>query len=183
MAVETIDYLKKEWGNNCLILTELKKLVVICGILILSFSGKSQLLDSLNYFLHTNYSIDARLSSKLSIIDHQLTKVSGFRMGVVFKRKLRLGGGVDWLKTDFSKSINILGIEPITKDFVNESNEIVKKYYKLIYLCFYADFVFHKTKHCQYPKYFYSFEIQNEISIHWVYGSSKSPVYLAQSND
>lgn len=110
---------------------------------------KAQLIDSLNYFLHTNYSIDARLCSKLSLIDHQLTKVSGFRAGVVFKRKLRLGGGVDWLKTDYGRGMNLLGIEPVTKNFVNEQNQVIKKYYKLIYFCFYADFVFHKTKHWQ----------------------------------
>lgn len=111
--------------------------------------SKSQMIDSLRFFLHNNYSIDARLSSKLSFIDNQLTKVSGLRLGMVFQRKLRVGAGVDWLKTDFSRGFNMFGIDPVTRDFSNEENEFETKYYKLMYFCLYADFVFYKTKHWQ----------------------------------
>lgn len=128
---------------------ELKRFCIIGIFLLGSVACKSQMIDSLIFFLHNNYSIDARLSTKLSLIDHQLTKVSGLRLGVVFQRKLRIGGGIDWLKTDYSRGINWMGIDPVTRDFVNESNEKTTKYYKLMYFCFYADFVFHKTKHWQ----------------------------------
>lgn len=127
----------------------MRKFFWIACLLIYGLGVKSQLLDSLTYFLHNKYSIDARLESKLSLIDHQLTKVSGVRLGLAFKRKLRLGAGVDWLKTDYSRGINWLGVEPVTRDFVTGDNEVVTKYFKLMYFCLYADFVFHKTKHWQ----------------------------------
>jgi len=125
-----------------------KTLLLLCAFFFAS-ALKSQLLDSLRVFMQHKYNIDARLESKLSLIDHQLSKVTGFRVGVAFKRKLRLGGGVDWLKTDYSKGINWLGHQPVTREFTNNENEVVDKYFKLMYLCFYADFVFHKTKHWQ----------------------------------
>jgi len=127
----------------------LKKFFLISCGLICCFVSKSQIVDSLQFFLNNNYSIDARLSSKLSLIDYQLTKVSGVRFGLVFQRKLRLGAGIDWLKTDYGGGFNLLGIEPVKRDFVNEQNVLTSKYYKLMYLCLYADFVFHKTKHWQ----------------------------------
>ncbi|MDI1354621.1 MAG: hypothetical protein PSX36_06870 [bacterium] len=127
----------------------MKKFWYIACLLVYGLGVKSQLLDSLSYFMQNKYSIDARLESKVSFIDHQLTKVSGVRVGLVFKRKLKLGAGVDWLKTDYTHGLNWLGYEPVARNFVNDANEAVTEYYKLLYLCFYADFVFHKTKHWQ----------------------------------
>ncbi len=127
----------------------MKKNLLIILFFVISYGSKAQMIDSLRFFLNTNYSIDARLSTKLSLIDHQLSKVSGLRVGLVFQRKLRLGAGIDWLKTDYTRGTNLLGIDPVKRDFVNEQNVVTSKYYKLMYLCLYADFVFHKTKHWQ----------------------------------
>jgi hypothetical protein len=105
-------------------------------------------LDTLRYFLKHKYSIDVRLESRNSFIDHELTSISGVRVGLSFKRKLRLGGGISWLKTDGYSWLKT----NITKDFYVTSNgktEIVSKYLKFVYACHYLDFVFYKTKHWQ----------------------------------
>ena len=119
----------------------LRKLLFICFIFLLSYEGETQLVDSLRTLFKKKYSIDTRLESRNSFIDPELTSVNGVRLGLAFQRKLKLGFGVSWLKT------------PVSKRFYpqNEFGKIdtVKKYLKFMYLCFYADFVFYKTKRWQ----------------------------------
>ncbi|MCC6369719.1 MAG: hypothetical protein IT236_01810 [Bacteroidia bacterium] len=86
-------------------------------------------------------SIDARLESRNSFIDHQLVSVSGVRLGAAFHRKLRMGGGVSWIKSDIIK-----------KTYLNDEQGNVLtniRYLKFVYLCYYIDFVFYKTKRWQ----------------------------------
>lgn len=98
---------------------------------------KAQLLDTLREVFKHGYSIDARLESRNSFIDHQLISVNGVRLGMAFHRKLRLGAGLSWLNSDFKTSFN------------QEKNDTSTRYLKFAYLCYYADFVFYKTKRWQ----------------------------------
>ena len=69
------------------------------------------------------------------------TRVSGVRLGLSFRRKLRVGIGYSWLDTP------VYDKEIVTDEF--GKSKIVTNYFKFGYVCYYADFVFHKTKHWQ----------------------------------
>ena len=109
--------------------------------MLIAFVDKAQFIDSLNYAFKHKYSIDARLESRTSFINHQFTSVTGVRLGVAFQRKLRIGGGISWLKTHVSNnfySTNALG-----------KTDTLTKFLKFVYFCYYIDFVFYKTKRWQ----------------------------------
>ncbi|MEO6427121.1 MAG: hypothetical protein ABIP40_17020 [Bacteroidia bacterium] len=102
---------------------------------------RAQYLDTLHEIFNHKSSIDARLESRNSFIDNQIISITGVRLGIAFQRKLRIGGGVSWLKSDFKKDFyiqNELG-----------KTETVTKFLKLGYLAYYLDFVFYKTKRWQ----------------------------------
>lgn len=119
----------------------MRRLLVI--LLIPAFAGslRSQMLDTLSSLFKSKYSIDVRLESRLSFINHDVTSVSGVRLGLAFRRKLRLGVGLSWLKT------------PVKKDFYVKNSlgktDTLSRFMKFYYFCYYADFVFYKTNHWQ----------------------------------
>lgn len=117
------------------------KVRVFIIFLFISFSIKGQFLDTFKVFLKSRPSISARLESRYSFMNNSPTKVSGVRLGLSFKRKLRVGIGYSWLDTDVSD--NLL----ITDAYGNL--RFTKKHLKFGYVCYYADFVFHKTKRWQ----------------------------------
>lgn len=117
------------------------KLKLICIFTLISFFVKGQFLDTFKVFLHSRPSIDARLESRYSFINNSATKVTGLKLGVSFKRKLRLGLGYSWLDTDVFEKRTIMD--------GNGNLFNTKDYFKFGYVCFYADFVFHKTKRWQ----------------------------------
>ncbi len=69
------------------------------------------------------------------------TKVSGVRLGLSFRRKLRVGIGYSWLSTE------VVDEKQITDVYGNI--RFTDQYFKFGYFCYYADFVFHKTKRWQ----------------------------------
>ncbi len=123
-------------------------------------------MDSLREVFNHKYNIDARLESRYSFINHELTRVSGLRLGLAFQRKLRLGGGLSWLKSDLKN--NSFG-----------QSETTLKHLKFIYFCLYADFVFYKTKRWQ-----LSVPIQVGLGYSWLqkrkdyYFGNKDPKYF-----
>lgn len=127
----------------------MKKSIYIVLFLICTFHSESQMLDTLREFFKHKYSIDVRLESRGSFIEHELTSVSGIRIGFSFQRKLRLGGGISWLKTDGYSWLN----SNVKKDFYITNavgkTDTISKYLKFMYLSYYVDFVFYKTKHWQ----------------------------------
>ncbi|MGZ3932799.1 MAG: hypothetical protein ACXVP0_16140, partial [Bacteroidia bacterium] len=107
----------------------------------MAFCGKAQLLDSLKVILKKKKHIDLRLESRNSFIINNRALISGVRAGVAFERKLKLGIGVSWLSSSISET------HYVTND-LNQTH-LVNSYLKLAYICYYADFVFHKTKRWQ----------------------------------
>jgi hypothetical protein len=103
--------------------------------------AKGQFLDTFKVFLKSKPSIDARLESRYSFINNSATKVSGVRLGLSFRRKLRVGIGYSWLSTD------VIDKKLITDVYGNK--RFTDQYFKFGYFCYYADFVFHKTKRWQ----------------------------------
>jgi hypothetical protein len=114
--------------------------LLLCTLIIIASNLRAQFPDSLKVVLRGKYSVDARLESRYSFADNQLISVSGARLGLDFQRRLRLGGGISWLNS------------PFTQEFQRtEGEEVIMetKYLKFVYLCYYADVVFHKTKRWQ----------------------------------
>ncbi|MDO9001240.1 MAG: hypothetical protein Q7W45_15860 [Bacteroidota bacterium] len=119
----------------------MKKVLLIILLFTTCFKVKAQFLDTLHEVFKNKSSIDARLESRNSFINNQIISISGLRLGVTFQRKLRVGGGVSWMKSSFSENFYLQ----------NENGKIdtVLKYLKLAYLSYYIDFVFYKTKRWQ----------------------------------
>lgn len=86
-------------------------------------------------------SIDARLESRYSFFSNTATKVSGVRIGLSFRRKLRVGIGYSWLAGDVSDKLKTY--DPFG------NTVLVDNYLKFGYFCYYADFVFYKNKRWQ----------------------------------
>lgn len=116
--------------------------------------SSAQLLDSLQSVMKSKASIDLRLESRYSFINNDLASITGVRIGAAFRRKLKFGGGISWLE-------NTLTRDEIYKDVSNNSLTKVK-HLKLAYICFYADFVFYKTKRWQ-----LSVPIQTGYGLSW----------------
>lgn len=108
---------------------------------VFAFGSKAQFLDSLTIAIHKRPGIDARLESRNSFIHNGRAKISGVRLGVIFQRKLRIGGGYSWLDA------KVYERKPITNEY--GLPDTVNNYLKFGYLCYYVDFVFHKTKRWQ----------------------------------
>ncbi len=103
--------------------------------------AKAQFLDTLHEVFNHKSSIDARLESRNSFINNQLISVTGVRLGVAYQRKMRIGGGLSWLKSTFST--------PFYEQNNDGGIDTVLRNLKFVYLCYYVDFVFHKTKRWQ----------------------------------
>lgn len=113
-------------------------------MLLLSVQGTlhAQFMDSLNHTFRSRASIDARFESRFSFFNNEVLTISGVRLGVAYKRKLRIGGGLSWASNNYSS---------VFYDYNNEKkqNDTVLKYLRLGYLSYYIDFVFHRTKRWQ----------------------------------
>lgn len=118
----------------------MKRIAVIL-LLLFCFKSNAQFLDSLNVVFRSKSIIDARLESRYSFIRNNLIAVTGVRLGVAYKRKLRIGGGVSWLKSNRLYSF-------YNTDILGQTVE-TKKYLKFAYLCYYIDFVYYRTKRWQ----------------------------------
>ncbi len=119
----------------------MKKKIFILFFVFCSMFLKCQFLDTLHEVFKNKSSIDARLESRNSFINNQIISVSGLRLGVAFQRKLRVGGGINWLKSDVKENFYLQN--------GNGKTDTISKYLKLTYLLYYIDFVFFKTKRWQ----------------------------------
>jgi hypothetical protein len=121
-------------------ITNLKYLLCLSVLFSINIS-KAQLLDSLEAYIKTRPTIDARLESRNSFIKYGRAKISGVRLGVTYRKKLRLGIGYSWLDS-----------EVYTPRLITDptGNQVyVDNYLNFGYVAYYADFVFHKTKRWQ----------------------------------
>lgn len=78
----------------------------------------------------------------MSFHNYEMFKITGVRLGVAYTRKLRIGGGFSWSKTNYSSTFYEYNSDLGKTDTIT-------KYLKLGYLCYYIDFVFHRTKRWQ----------------------------------
>lgn len=127
---------------------------IVIVLLLFNFSVKAQWMDTLSLLMHSKPNIDVRMETRISFYNHDYKKVTGVRLGLSFKRKLRLGIGYSWLDSDIKESLLITN---------SSGNKIfADNYLKFGYICYYADFVFHKTKHWQ-----LSVPIQAGTGLYW----------------
>ncbi len=131
------------------------KYFIIILTLALSLKTQAQFLDSIKVFIKSRPSIDARLETRNSFIENDRAKVTGVRLGVTFRKKLKFGAGYSWLNSDINNPL-----------FLKDENGVVYKkidnYLKFGYGCLYTDFVFHKTKRWQ-----LSVPLQLGIGAYW----------------
>lgn len=120
-------------------------------------------MDTFKVFLRSKPSIDARLESRYSFLNNTATKVSGVRLGLSFRRKLRVGIGYSWLDAEVKDKKFITDI--------NGNARYTDNYFKFGYICYYADFVFHKTKRWQ-----LSIPIQVGTGMYWTQYSNGSQI-------
>lgn len=118
----------------------MKRILIILALMC-CFKTKAQFLDSLHQTFNSKSIIDARYESRWSFIRNELIAVSGVRLGVAYKRKLRIGGGISWLKTNWAENFYSTNI--------NGETILEVKYLKFAYLCYYIDFVYYRTKRWQ----------------------------------
>lgn len=119
----------------------MKNRSLILFLLLTISSASGQYLDSLGYVIRGKKNIDLRYESRWSFVDNQVISIRGIRIGAAFEKKLRLGLGVNWLKT------NINAVVQTTNEYGVTENQVL--YFKLGYLLAYADVVFYKTKRWQ----------------------------------
>jgi hypothetical protein len=130
-------------------------------VMMFCLTTNGQFIDSLPMLLKEKKSLDARLESRYSFIDNELISVTGIRLGVAFRRKIRLGAGLSWLETPYQVNLNGPGSEPDDH------------YLRFMYVCYYLDVVFHKTKRWQ-----LSVPIQAGTGASWFQaGTSKYRLY------
>ncbi len=100
-------------------------------------------------------------------MNHSLTKVTGVRLGLSFRRKLRVGIGYSWLDTEVTE-------QKFITDFYG-NKRFATDYFKFGYFCYYADFVFHKTKRWQ-----LSVPIQVGTGMYWTQYNDGSRLVKSQ---
>ncbi|MBS1651565.1 MAG: hypothetical protein JSU07_06095 [Bacteroidetes bacterium] len=118
----------------------MQRILFVLIILLAGYTAKSQYADSLHEIFKLKSSIDARIESRNSFINNQLISVFGLRLGVSFNRKIRMGGGISWMNTEFYE-----------QHLISQNPDLLspKQYFKFAYLCYYVDFVFYKIKRWQ----------------------------------
>lgn len=114
----------------------MKKLLFLCSFFA-HFFAAAQFIDSLPLVVRQKQSFDARLETRFGFIGEDVVRVSGARLGISFNRKLRLGGGISWLKTGLTREF---------APYLSEQGPREKKFLRMGYLCYYMDFVFYRNK-------------------------------------
>lgn len=149
----------------------MKRSLLIGLLMCLCLLHKAQYMDSLHDVFRYKYSIDARIESRNSFINHQIISVNGLRLGIAFQRKLRIGGGISWLNSNVKANFYPKGELGKT--------DTLTKFLKFVYLSYYIDFVFYKTQRWQ-----LSVPIQAGTGVSWFQTQSnyrfkdKDPKYL-----
>ncbi|MFL5753399.1 MAG: hypothetical protein ACJ76F_08330 [Bacteroidia bacterium] len=121
----------------------MKKIISIILLVFSLQSAKAQFMDTLHTAFTGKKTVDFRFEGRWSFVNHDLTTVQSLKMGINFGKKISLGGGYSWLKTD------------VKDNFVLHDNELKKdtsifKTLRLHYVCYYADYIFYKSKRWQY---------------------------------
>lgn len=83
-------------------------------------------------------SFDFRYESKNSFSSGNRIEVVSLKLGTTFGKKISIGGGYAWLNSDLSKSTMFPDL--------NGSVAYQNNRFTFRYLCYYIDFVFHKSK-------------------------------------
>jgi hypothetical protein len=121
-------------------LKKLKRYLVILSVFSFCF-GSAQYRDTLHNAFVSKKTFDGRYESKNSFSDGDRIEVVSFKLGVTFGKKISIGGGYAFLNTSLSKRTLL---PDVNGSVVYKDNQL-----KFRYLCYYLDFVFHKSKRWQ----------------------------------
>lgn len=117
--------------------------LTVYWFILFCFSGKllAQYRDSLHRAFISGKSIDGRYESKNSFTNGDRIEVVSFKLGVTFGKKISIGGGYAFLNSTLNKKTIL---PDINGNIIYQKNAFIFKY-----LCYYIDFIFHKTKRWQ----------------------------------
>lgn len=104
---------------------------------------RAQFMDTLHTAFTGHKSFDFNYDGTWSFVDHNLVSFQSFKVGVNFGKKVSIGGGYNWLKTEVKAPFNLY-------DEQKHRDTLLNKSLKLGYICYYVDYVFYKSKRWQY---------------------------------
>ncbi len=105
--------------------------------------AQAQFMDTLHKAFTGHKSFDFRYGGRWSFVNNELVTVQSLKVGVNFGKKLSVGGGYCWLKTDVKTSFNFYDEE-------KHRDTLLDKTLKLSYFSYYVDYIFYKSKRWQY---------------------------------
>lgn len=101
------------------------------------FSCGQGILDSLRSAVQTKPKFNAGISSRYSFVDNSQAKITGYRLGVDFGHKIKIGGGFFIL----DKAI----FKPVTFRDINARDTTVSAGLHLKYLAYYFEYIFYNS--------------------------------------
>ncbi len=116
----------------------IKVLMLFFAMLLYSFAlaQKDPFFDDISKAMQTKPRISFRIDSRNSFISNKVAVIRGYKIGLDYDKKIRLGLGFNRLQTNFTDNIT-----------VNENNEnyTVSQRLHLEYISMFADYVFYKS--------------------------------------
>ena len=119
----------------------------------LSYNVQAQLTDSLMLSLQKPVRLQFKLDTRNSFIASRRAQITGIKIGADFGKTLRIGGGFNFLNSNFTKEKNYpspLGVDTILQKL------------KLRYMCYYIEYVFYRTPHWE-----FSVPVQFSVGAAW----------------
>jgi hypothetical protein len=115
-----------------------KKIFFSLSFYLIFFVTEAQYADTLHQAFNSKKSFDCRYESKNSFFEGDRIEVVSLKLGTTFGKKISIGGGYCWLNSELNNSSFFPNLDGAVK---NKNNRFTFRY-----LCYYVDFVFHKTK-------------------------------------
>jgi len=144
----------------------MRKFIFITALCILeSGSLRAQLWDSLKSYLHQKPSLDWDWDTRNTIITARRAKVSGYKIGLDFASKLKIGFGISVHDSYHPYRFSISG----------ESIKTLSL--RMWYPCLYAEYVFHKAR-----KWTFSVPVQLGFGRMWYQNKFYNPDYRTEAS-
>lgn len=154
----------------------MRKLLIFFSI-IASFPAFSQINDTIKPILPAKTTLFFRFDNRYSYVSDSISKVTGFKFGVDYNQRVRIGAGNHRLVSPFTKKIYI--------DSVGVKIDSVNAVLRMSYIGFFYEYVFMKTK-----KWEFSIPVQigyGTSSYDYIYNErvfkmQKNPVLVFETN-
>lgn len=154
----------------------MKRLLIVFSIFLSTFVY-SQINDTIKPLLPGKTKIFFRFDNRYSLVSDSLSKVTGFKFGIDYNQRVRIGAGNHRLVSPFTKKVFI--------DSAGVRVDSVSAVLRMSYIGFFYEYVFMKTK-----KWEFSIPVQigyGTSSYDYIYGDrvfkmQKNPVLVFETN-